>query len=156
MKAKTAWLLATWFGAGDLPGAPGTWGSLAALPFAWALIALGGVPTLVAAAAVVFLIGWWASDAMIVASGITDPGRVVIDEVTAQWLAVAMIGSQWWQLLIAFLLFRLFDIWKPWPVSWADRYLHGGLGVMADDIIAALYAGITFWIGMKVFRFVSL
>jgi phosphatidylglycerophosphatase A len=134
-------LLATWFGAGLLPKAPGTWGSLAALPFAWLIATAAGWPGLLAAPLLVFVIGCWAADRAARQLGIDDPGLVVIDEVAGVWL-VLLLATPPDPLLYAagFLLFRLFDITKPWPVSWADRQIGGGLGIMLDDILAALYA----------------
>lgn len=144
-------IIATWFGAGRLPGAPGTWGSLAALPFAWAIEAGFGAPGLVAGAAAAFLLGWWAADQCERASGVKDEGSIVIDEVAGQWLTLAAAPFDVTGYALGFLLFRLFDIAKPWPVRWADRRLGGGFGVMADDILAALYAALILallrWLG---------
>lgn len=134
-------LLATWFGAGLLPRAPGTWGSLAALPCAWLLAGTGGMALLAAATTAVALIGWWASAVYVRRTGAADPGEVVIDEVAGQWLTLIMVPPDPLLYLGGFALFRLFDIRKPWPVGWADREIGGGLGVMADDILAGLYAG---------------
>ena len=136
-----AFLIATWFGAGLLPRAPGTWGSLAALPFAWGLARLGGPVALAAAALVVFLVGWWAAELYVRRSGVADPAEVVVDEVAGQWLTLALVPPEPLLYLAGFALFRLFDIRKPWPVSWADREVGGGLGVMLDDVFAGLYAG---------------
>jgi phosphatidylglycerophosphatase A len=135
-------VLATWCGTGLLPITPGSWGSLAALPFAWAIRSLWGATGLALAAAMVFVVGWWAAATVAKASGIEDPGAIVIDEVAAQWLVLlaAPLSPLAWGL--AFLLFRTFDIWKPWPVRWADRHIHGGLGIMLDDILAAVYAAL--------------
>lgn len=133
-------LLATWFGSGLAVKAPGTWGTLAALPFAYGLMLAGGTWLLLAAAIVVFVIGIWASEKYAAGLGASDPSEVVIDEVAAMWLTLlaAPVTPLGW--LVAFALFRLFDIAKPWPVSLADRKLKGGFGIMADDILAALYA----------------
>lgn len=134
-------LLATWFGAGLLPRMPGTWGSLAALPFAWVIHLYGGPDALMAAAAAVFLIGIWASEIYARASASADPGEVVIDEVAGQWLTLALAAPlDPLYYALGFVLFRLADIFKPWPVSWADRRLKGGMGIMIDDILAAIYA----------------
>ncbi len=135
-------MLATGFGAGLLPGAPGTWGSLAALPFAWAIRAHCGIPGLAVAAGLVFVAGWWAAAAVIKAGTAKDPAWVVIDEVAGQWLALLPAPLDPLAYALAFLLFRLFDIWKPWPVRWADRRVGGGLGVMLDDTLAAAYAAL--------------
>jgi phosphatidylglycerophosphatase A len=136
----SAWLIASWFGSGLLPRAPGSWGSLAALPFAWGIATAGGAVALVAAAAVLFFLGWWAAERVTRASGIADDGTVVVDEVVGQWLTLAAAPLDLGDYLLGFLLFRVFDIVKPWPVRWADRRVPGGLGVMADDVLAAVYA----------------
>lgn len=139
-------LLATWFGAGLLPWAPGTWGSLAALPFAWLIATLFGPPSLVIAAAIVFVIGWWAAGQVGRASGIVDHGSIVIDEVAGQWLTLSVVPPSAALYVLGFLLFRLFDITKPWPASAAERNIPGGLGVMADDIVAGLYAAVLLYV----------
>ncbi|MBL6954216.1 MAG: phosphatidylglycerophosphatase A [Alphaproteobacteria bacterium] len=134
-----ACLLATWFGAGLLRPAPGTWGSLAALPFAWIMVYYGGPVALAAATIAVFALGCWAGGVYEQASGGKDPGVVVIDEVAGQWLVLIAAPLHPWYYLAAFLLFRLCDITKPWPANWAERRFTGGLGIMLDDIMAALY-----------------
>jgi len=159
LPAPSPWLpsslLATWFGAGLLPGAPGTWGSLAALPFGVGLAWLGGPLALAAASAGVFLIGLWAAQHYERVTAIKDPGPIVIDEVAGQWLTLLPASlDPWalnpWAVALAFLLFRFFDVMKPWPVRWADRRLKGSFGVMADDVVAAAYAApilyIVLWI----------
>ena len=144
-------LIATWFGAGLLRPAPGTWGTLAALPFAWALHLLGGFWLLAAATAAVFGLGWWVS-ARLTGPDDPDPSEIVIDEVAGMWLALwpVSLGAIWtdmdvlrlWPgIVVVFLGFRLFDIWKPGPVGWADR-LHSPLGLMLDDILAGLMAAV--------------
>ena len=135
-------LVATWFGSGYLPLLPGTWGSLFALPLGWALIHWGGAAWLAGGALIIFLVGIWCAEAYIAQSGVKDPGPVVVDEVAGQWLSLlpAAAHLEFWHLAAGFVLFRLFDIWKPWPVSWADRSVAGGLGVMLDDIFAGIMA----------------
>ena len=133
-------LLCSWFGAGWIPKAPGTWGSAAALPLGWLLFWLGGPPLLGAAAVIVFFIGWWASERIVRAEGLEDPGWVVIDEVAGQWLSLLFTPPSLLGYAIGFALFRLFDIWKPWPISWCDREIKGGLGIMVDDVLAGLMA----------------
>jgi phosphatidylglycerophosphatase A len=135
-------ILGTWFWSGLLPAAPGTWGSLAALPFAWLIQQQWGAAGLVLGAAVVFGAGCWATATILRASGLKDPGAIVIDEVAAQWLVLAAAPPSVAAYAIGFFLFRVADILKPWPASWADRHLPGAFGVMVDDIISALYAGI--------------
>jgi len=133
-------VLATWFGIGLIPVAPGTWGSLAALPFAWVIRELFGGPGLAFALLIVFIGGCCAAGAVAKASGIGDPGAVVIDEVAGQSLVLLAAPPDPFAWAVAFLLFRLFDIWKPWPVRWVDRHVKGGFGIMLDDIAAAGYA----------------
>ena len=141
-----AHLLATWFGAGLLPKAPGTWGSLAALPFAWAIAAAGGPIALLVAAAVALAVGIWASEVLERAAQTKDPGHVVIDEVAGQWLTLVPVAPDPLLYAIGFVLFRVADIYKPWPASWCDRNLAGGLGVMLDDIAAGAYAAIALYL----------
>jgi phosphatidylglycerophosphatase A len=119
---------------------PGTWASLAALPCAWLIGAYCGAPGIGATAAIAFGGGWWAAARISRTSGIADPGWIVIDEIAAQLLVLAATPLDWRFYLAAFLLFRLFDIWKPFPIGRLDRTLKGGLGIMLDDLAAALYA----------------
>ncbi|MDE0942454.1 MAG: phosphatidylglycerophosphatase A [Alphaproteobacteria bacterium] len=145
-----ACLLATWFGSGLLRPAPGTWGSLAALPFAWAIVYYGGPMALAVATVIVFAVGCWAGGVYEQAGGGKDPRMVVIDEVAGQWLVLIVAPLDLWYYLAGFLLFRLCDITKPWPANWAERRFTGGLGIMMDDIMAALYgvvaiAGFRYW-----------
>jgi phosphatidylglycerophosphatase A len=133
-------LLGTWFGTGLLPGMPGTWASLVALPCAWAVCGLCGKVGLAAATVIVVAAGCWAAAEMAKASATKDPGAIVIDEVAGQWLVLLGAALDPLSYALAFVLFRIFDIWKPWPVSSADRRLTGGLGIMLDDLLAAVYA----------------
>jgi phosphatidylglycerophosphatase A len=137
-------VLGTWFGAGLLPVMPGTWGSLAALPCAWAIRSLWGIAGLAIAAAIVFAVGCWAAGTIAKSRGVKDPDMIVIDEVAAQWLVLLPASLHPLSYALAFLLFRIFDIWKPWPVGWADRRIDGGLGIMLDDLLAAVYAALVF------------
>jgi phosphatidylglycerophosphatase A len=141
--------LSTWFGVGLMPFASGSWGSLAALPFAYLILLAGGAsygPYLLAAAALlIFLVGVWAADIYGRRSGIADPGAIVIDEVAGQWLTLTVAPPKIVPFLIGFFLFRLFDVIKPWPANWADRKVKGGFGVMLDDVFAGIYAAIVLW-----------
>jgi phosphatidylglycerophosphatase A len=141
MIRAAARLIASGFGAGSAPFAPGTAGSLAALVLgAWMLTGPSWVLWLAIIAAI--LLGLWAIGP---AGGTEDPGWVVIDEFAGQWISLlplshpSPIG-----LLGAFVLFRLFDITKPGPIGWADRQ-HGAFGVMADDVIAGAMAAAVIW-----------
>ncbi len=133
-------LLATWFGAGYLPKAPGTWGSAAALPLAWGIVEVAGLQGLLIATIVVFVTGVWAANDYMARSGVDDPGPVVIDEVAGQWMVLAVVPLDLAWFLVGFALFRLFDVAKPWPVNVMDRNIKGGFGVMLDDIGAGVYA----------------
>lgn len=137
--------LATCFGIGWLPFAPGTIASAAALPLGWLLIILGW-PAIVAGAALASVSGIWACGVHAHKVGLYDPSECVLDEVAGQWIALIPIalmghGGDWRPYGLAFLLFRLFDIWKPWPISAAEK-LPGGFGVMMDDVGAGLAAAV--------------
>jgi phosphatidylglycerophosphatase A len=140
-------MIATWFGAGLLPWMPGTWGSLAALPFAWMIRSYCGTAGLSIAAVVLFVVGWWAATRVSAASGRTDPGFIVIDEVAAQWLVLVAAPLDPRAYAAGFLLFRLFDITKPRPIGWVERRIGGGLGIMLDDVVAAIYALVILAVG---------
>src|SRR5207248_10323557 len=119
---------------------PGTSASLGALPCGWAIRSLGGSTALAVAAAVAVALGCWAASRVAAASGHHDPGFIVIDEIAAQWLVLLAAPLDWRWYAAAFLLFRLFDIAKPWPIRLVERRVAGGFGIMLDDIGAALYA----------------
>jgi phosphatidylglycerophosphatase A len=144
-------LIATGGGIGLLPLAPGTWASLAALPCAWAIVHLAGPAALAAAAILAFAAGCRAAATVARASGQHDPGFIVIDEVAAQFLVLVAAPLDWRAYAAAFLLFRVFDIAKPWPARAIERRVAGGLGIMLDDIAAALYAILLLLIGEGVF-----
>ena len=145
-------LIATFFYAGHIRPAPGTWGSLAALPAAWAIYVLAGPWGLVAGVALSFVLGHWATGVETKGKDNHDPSEIVIDEVCGQWIALLPLAfgaarqdvdilALWPGWIAAFALFRLFDITKWGPVGWADR-MHGPTGVMLDDVIAGLFAAI--------------
>jgi phosphatidylglycerophosphatase A len=133
-------LLATWFGSGYITPAPGTWGTLAALPFGIAIMALAGPLALAAASVLIFIIGLWAAKKFDAAAGTHDSKHIVIDEVTGQWIAMIPAGLNPLWIGVSFILFRGFDIVKPWPISYADKHINGPLGVMIDDILAGIAA----------------
>lgn len=138
-------LAATWFGVGLSPKAPGTVGSVVALPFAMLIHYFMGGVVLLLFSAVLFFVGIKVSDLYMERFSRTgDPKEVVIDEVAGMCLSLALIGFSVEGYIFGFIMFRAFDIFKPWPISWADRELKGGLGVMMDDILAAV-ATIAFW-----------
>ena len=131
--------IATGFGSGLAPRAPGTFGSLAAL-LPWLGLRELPLPASLAALLLAFGLGVWAANWVIGRLRVQDPGLVVWDEFIGLWIALIAVPAHWGFVLAGFLLFRLFDIAKPWPVSWADRRIKGGLGTMLDDVFAGLYA----------------
>ncbi len=141
-------LLATGLGIGYLPRAPGTFGSLLGPPLVMALMWFNlTVPVYILVSVVLFLLGGLVCDQAAKILDLDDPGCVVFDEITAFTVVMLPvvnlpIDGQFMAIsLLAFLWFRLFDIWKPWPVRYFDR-IHGGWGIMADDYVAAIYAAI--------------
>jgi phosphatidylglycerophosphatase A len=142
MKERIAFTLATWFGAGRSPWAPGTAGSIATLPLYWLLklAPFGGIPV---ATAAVCAIGVWAAQVVSDRLETEDPQIVVIDEVAGVLIAllIAAPTSIWFELL-AVAMFRLFDIWKPWPIRPLEKLRPSGVGIMMDDIAAGAVAGL--------------
>ena len=138
--ASPAILIATGFGSGYLPKAPGTWGSLLAALLAWPLAGAGGAPALIVAAILATVAGLWAVRVYVDRTGESDPGPVVVDEFAGQWIALAVcpLDPVWW--LAGFLVFRVIDIAKPFPAGWIDRNVKGPLGVMLDDLVAGIYS----------------
>jgi len=137
-------VLATWFFCGYAPAAPGTVGSAAAVAIAWLLHRYAGLPAIAFAFLAAVLAGpaAWAADVTARESGLKDPQFVVVDEVVGQWIAVAgAMQLNWKSWLGAFLLFRLFDIWKPAPVRQLER-LPRGTGIVADDVMAGVYGAL--------------
>ena len=148
--------MATWIGTvlgvGYLRPAPGTWGSLVALPWALLLHVIGGFPLLLVGVVAGFAKGLWATGVMTRGSDDHDPSHIVVDELVGQWIALLPLSyvawtrgiditALWPGWVAAFLLFRLFDITKPGPVGWADRR-GDPMGVMLDDVIAGVFAAI--------------
>ena len=136
-----AHFLALGFGSGLITPAPGTWGSIAALPLA-AGLHLAGVQGVMLAwlALPLFVLGVWVCDVTGRALGVADSGHIVWDEIVAMLLVLAAVPATPVAWLAALLAFRVFDIVKPWPIRWLDARVHGGFGVMLDDVVAALFA----------------
>ena len=130
--------LAFGFGSGLSPFAPGTMGTLAAIPFTFALKGLGTIGFWLVLV-LLFVLGISLCGHVSKKLGVHDHGGIVWDEMVGYWLAVAFIPLQWQWLLAAFLLFRFFDIFKPWPIRQIDKKISGGFGIMVDDIVAALF-----------------
>jgi phosphatidylglycerophosphatase A len=148
MRISIANLISTWFGCGLAPIAPGTVGSLAALAIAWVLSRYGAWPPwwFLPLAVVGTPLAIWAAGQTAIACKQKDPGRVVVDEVLGQWVALAgaiSLNVRAW--IGAFVLFRLFDIWKPVPVRNLEK-LPGGTGIVADDLMAGVYAALVLFI----------
>ncbi len=137
--SSPASLLAFGFGAGLSPVAPGTMGSLLAVPFVFLIRSLNGSWFWVLLATL-FLLGIYVCGTSSRKLGVHDHGGIVWDEMVGYWLTTALIPVHWPWLLAAFILFRCFDILKPWPISLLDKRVPGGFGIMIDDGVAALYA----------------
>lgn len=134
---KAALILATWFGTGLMPRASGTFGTLAAIPLV--LIGCLGVGWSAAALVVVTLTALWASHRTQELLGREDPSEVVIDEAAGFCVTLFLLPLTWQSVALGFILFRFFDVVKPWPVRQAER-LRGGLGIVMDDLLAGVYA----------------
>ncbi len=134
-----AHFIALGFGAGLAPAAPGTFGTLVAIPIALLLRAYGGDAEFIAVIVVLFAVGAWASQVTGRNLGVPDAGCIVIDEVAAFLLVLFFTGTDWTQIALAFVVFRLFDIFKPPPIRQLDAALKNGVGVMLDDLLAAGY-----------------
>lgn len=147
--ASPAGWLACGFGSGLAPVAQGTFGSLAAI-LPWLLLRQYALPINLLVIAVGFVIGVWACDIAGRILGVDDHRSLVWDEFIGQWIALLpALLAPWWTIVIGFALFRLFDVWKPWPIRWLDRHLKGGLGVMIDDVIAGVFAAIVLWVILR-------
>ena len=130
--------LAFGFGSGLSPFAPGTMGTLVAIPFVFALRALD-TPVFWFVLILLFLLGVQLCGSVSRRLGVHDHGGIVWDEMVGYWLSAAFVPLTWPWLLAAFLLFRFFDILKPWPIRQLDKKVSGGFGIMIDDVVAALF-----------------
>ena len=150
---KPGLFIATCGYVGYVPVAPGTAGSIAGLALYGAAGLLGGAQVEIGVLAVVLAVGVWSSAASERHLGVTDPGVIVIDEVAGMLITLLALQPTWGGVLAGFLAFRFFDVVKPFPARWAER-LPGGWGVMADDVIAGLYAHLALrlllWAGVPV------
>ncbi len=138
-RASIARWLAVWFGCGLVPLAPGTAGTLGAVPL-YLLLRPLGLPAVAVAAVVLTLVGVWAASHVARTTGLKDPQIVVIDEVAGvhvTWLAAPLVG--WRGVVYGFVLFRLFDQLKPFPARWAERNLPSGWGIVLDDVFAGVW-----------------
>lgn len=138
-------LLAVGFGSGLAPKMPGTFGSAAAI-LPWLLFA--NIPDLYYGLLLIIttVLGIYFCDKTARDMGVHDHGSIVWDEFVGMWITLWLIPAfTWYWILAAFLLFRLFDIWKPYPISWFDKQVDGGVGIMVDDIWAGIYAAFCLW-----------
>jgi len=143
-------LLSLGFGAGLSPAAPGTVGTLVAIPLYLALAQLP-LPWYLAGVAIGFCAGIWLCGHTSKALGKHDHGGIVWDEIVGFWVTMIAAPPAWQWILLGFVLFRVFDIFKPWPVKTADRRMQGGLGIMFDDLLAGLYALAGVQLGLHLF-----
>jgi phosphatidylglycerophosphatase A len=146
-------LVATLFGIGHIGPAPGTWGSAAAILLAWPIHALGGFPALACATVLAFVLGWWSVTEATRGAADHDPSEIVIDELVGQWIALWPLSAGLWFAGVggwtfpwpgwvsAFVLFRLFDVWKPGPIGRIDRRADIA-GTMLDDVLAGAMAAV--------------
>lgn len=135
---KNPWhLIACGFGIGKIPYAPGTFGSLLGILFWWPLSNLAW-PWYLLASIIILFIGVIATNITARDWQVKDPQAACFDEVVGMLFALFLVPKVWWAVALGFLLFRLFDIWKPWPVSWAEKRIPGGWGIVLDDVFAGL------------------
>ncbi|MBX9755593.1 MAG: phosphatidylglycerophosphatase A [Pseudomonadaceae bacterium] len=136
--------LAFGFGSGTLAKAPGTWGTLVGLAFVplWHLLPDWGYCLMLV---LTTLFGVWLCGKVARDLGVHDHGGIVWDEMVGIWITLWLAPTGWQWLLLGFALFRLFDIVKPWPIRWIDRQVHGGLGIMLDDVLAGVFA----WLALQ-------
>lgn len=139
------------FGTGLAPRAPGTVGTLAALPFYWLLHTLPAWQYALVGAAL-FALGIYLCGATARALGVHDHPGIVWDEVVGYLFTLVAVPFDWRWIAVGFVLFRLFDIWKPWPIRSLDRGVRGGFGIMFDDLVAALYASVLMQVILYFFR----
>lgn len=132
--------LALGFGSGLSPFMPGTMGTLAAIPLVWLMASYLDSGFYLLLTSLAALIGIWICGKTAEDMQVHDHGAIVWDEVAGYMIAMIAVPLSWQNLLVAFLLFRFFDIIKPWPISWLDKTLHGGLGIMADDLLAGVFS----------------
>lgn len=156
MSKKIATIIATYFGLGLSPKAPGTVGSVGTLPLAFILAYWFGIYGIVVASVLIFVIGTLATDELIRDEEEKDPGKVVVDEVVGQLLTFTFVAdmlyqnpSTWWIYPLGLLSFRFFDIVKLGPVRWFDRNMKNAYGVMMDDVCAGLMGSATLWFAVK-------
>jgi len=142
--------LATGLYVGKIGKAPGTWGSLAAL-LPWYFIRDLALPAYLLVMVVLFVVGFFVSGSAEKIIDSPDAGCIVIDEILGMFITLTLAPHHPAAWILGFILFRIFDIFKPFPVSWFDRHIHGGIGIMMDDVMAGLYALICLQLIWRVF-----
>ena len=129
------------FGTGAAPYAPGTFGTLAGLPFYWFMQDLSVIIYLLLVG-IMFVVGVWVCQTTADALGVHDHPGIVWDEIVGYLITMTLAPTGWVWWVVGFLLFRLFDIWKPWPIIVLDKRVSGGFGIMIDDVLAGVYAAL--------------
>ncbi|MFC1773209.1 phosphatidylglycerophosphatase A [Pseudomonadota bacterium] len=141
--------LAFGFGSGLVPRAPGTAGTLAAVPlYLW--FSQYSLPVYVGILVALSICGIWICGAASSRLGVHDHPGIVWDEFAGYWLTMCAASGSWLSIVLGFLLFRLFDIWKPWPIRFVDKRMSGGLGIMLDDLLAAIPAALLLYALLRV------
>jgi len=127
------------FGSGLLPIAPGTWGTLVTIPIYWVLMTLETSLTVyLLVCLVMFIVGIGLCSRATVDAGVHDHRAIVWDEMVGYLVTMLLLPFEWMWIIAGFFVFRFFDVVKPWPISWVDRNVHGGFGIMVDDVLAGL------------------
>jgi len=136
--------LALGFGSGLIRPAPGTWGTLASIPVYFALLTIlpNGLVSYGLMLLATFLVGIYVCAQAAKDVGVHDHGAIVWDEFVGYFITMTLVDSTWQNVLIGFVLFRIFDIVKPWPIKLLDKHVHGGFGIMIDDVLAGIFAGL--------------
>lgn len=147
MWARPWRLLAFGLGVGLIRPGSGTWGSVLGLLLWWPLERWIAEPWLAGVIVAALLLGVVACGQTAAELGVSDHVGIVWDEIACLWLLLWLLPDQIWLIGVAFVLFRCFDVAKPWPIGWLDRHGKGGLGIMLDDLVAALYAAALLWMG---------
>ncbi len=138
--------LAFGFGSGLVKKAPGTFGTVAAIPVYVLLAQINNLLVYSALTIFTVLVGVWICGLAAEKLGEHDFGGIVWDEIAGFLITMWLVPVSWQSLLLGFVLFRIFDIFKPWPISWADKHITGGLGIMLDDVLAGAAAGLLLWL----------
>lgn len=141
-------IIAFGFGAGLFPRAPGTFGTLVAIPFYWLLAHLA-LPYYVAIVLLLTMISCWICQKSSEAIGIHDYKGIVLDEMVGYWITMIAFPPHLFWIFAGFLWFRLFDVWKPWPISWIQKNVKGGIGIVLDDVVAAIFAWLALFASSK-------